>query len=146
MEDSIDQIAAGVAGRLRLLTISIDRLDRLESGSGEWLSRFADEELPEAAQELTLRALRVAADPINFALLRTLSAAETLSLGQIMEAVGLGRLALTERLNDLIQVGLASRNIDTDHAQISRAGLALTRWLEELISSVSQNYAEKANN
>ncbi|NOX62386.1 MAG: hypothetical protein GXP42_10665 [Chloroflexi bacterium] len=141
-EDIASQIAAGVAGRLRLLTISIDRLDRLESGSGQWLSNFAHAELPEAAQELTLRALRTATEPTNFALLRALSAAESRSLGQLMEAVGLGRLTLTERLNDLIQVGLASRNIDTDHAQISSAGLALTRWLEGLISAVAQNYTE----
>jgi len=136
----VHQIAAGIADRLRLLVRSIDRLDRLESGTGQWLGRFEEEELDEAAQELTLRALRVASSPTHLAVLRTLARAESLALSQIMEATGLGRLALTEHINDLIQVGLATRNIDTDHAQITPAGQALAAWVDELIEAVAQGY------
>lgn len=142
-EETLSHIAAGVADRLRLLVMAIDRLDRLESGSGQWLSRFAEEELPAAVRELTLRTLHTATDPAHFALLQALAAAETQSLGQLMATLGWGRLTLTEHLNDLIQVGLAGRNIDTDHAQITTAGLALVRWVQALIGAVSQRYVQK---
>jgi DNA-binding HxlR family transcriptional regulator len=142
-DDTLASLAAGIADRLRLLVIAIDRLDRLETGSGEWLNRFPAEELPAAARELTLRTLRTATEPGHFALLQALAAAETQSLGQLMATLGWGRLTLTEYLNDLIQVGLVGRNIDTDHAQITSAGLALVRWLQALVVAVSQNYGQK---
>lgn len=139
-DEILSALAAGVSDRLRLLVIAIDRLDRLETGSGEWLGRFPETELPEAARELVLRMFRTATEPAHFALLRTLAAADTQALGQLMITLGWGRLTLTEYLNDLVQVGLAARNIDTDHAQITTAGLTLMRWLEALIAAVSQNY------
>lgn len=139
-DETLSALAAGVGDRLRLLVMAIDRLDRLETGSGEWLSRFPDEELPAAACELVLRMFRTATGPAHFALLRALAVTETQSLGQLMTTLGWGRLTLTEYLNDLVQVGLAGRNIDTDHAQITTAGLALMRWLESLIAAVSQSY------
>ncbi len=139
----IEDIAAGVADRLRLLALSIDRLDRLESGSGEWLGGFVETELPEASVELALRALRTAADPLNFALLQALAADESRYMGQLVESVGLGRLALTERLNDLIQVGLASRNIDTDHAQITAAGMGMVELIKALVAGVAEMVKSK---
>ncbi len=133
-------IAGGLAGRLRSLVAVLDRLDRLESGSGTWLSTFDDDELPEAATELTLRALRTVANPNNFALLRALSASDSRSIGQLMEITGFGRLALSEQLNDLMQVGLATRLIDTDHAQVTAAGVSMVCLVETLIDQTTKLY------
>ncbi len=141
-DDITPRIAAGIAGRLRALVISLDRLDRLESGSGEWRARFEQHELPEAALELTLRGLRTAADPLNFTILRTLCAAESHSLNALIEATGLGRLPLSERLNDLVQVGMAVRLIDTDHAQITPAGAGMVQLIETLASLAQRSYAQ----
>ncbi len=136
-------IAAGLAGRLRLLALVLDRLDRLESGSGEWLAGFAERELPEAAAAMTLRALRTSADPVNFAILKGLAASESQKIVDLITLVGIGRLPLTERLNDLAQVGLASRLIDTDHAQITAAGGALIQLIENLTGLVVEQYLQK---
>ena len=138
---TLGNIAAGVAGRLRSLVVVLDRLDRLESGSGEWLADFAERELPEAATAMTLRALRTASDPANYAILKALGAGESSKIGDLMAATGYGRLPLTERLNDLVQVGLASRLIDTDHAQITAAGAAMVDLIEQLVKQVMAEYA-----
>jgi hypothetical protein len=138
--DLIASVAAGLASRLRALVAALDRLDRLESGSGTWLAGFAETELHGAATELSLRALRTVADPANFAVLRALAGDESHPLNQLIDATGLGRLALSERLNDLVQVGLATRLIDTDHAQITGAGASLFRLIDALIAEAAAQY------
>lgn len=142
-DDFIGAIAGGLAGRLRSLVAVLDRLDRLESGSGSWLSTFDNDELPEAATELTLRTLRTVADPNNFALLSALATSDSRSIGQLMEITGFGRLALSEQLNDLVQVGLATRLIDTDHAQITTAGASMVRLIEILGAEAARLYSKQ---
>lgn len=137
-DDLITTVATGLAGRLRSLIMALDRLDRLESGSGTWLAKFKAEELPEAATELALRALRASADPTNFVILQPLTTEDSRSLTQLIDITGLGRLSLSERLNDLAQVGLAIRLIDTDHAQITAAGASLVRLVEAMSTIVAQ--------
>lgn len=136
---SLADIAAGLAGRLRSLVLALDRLDRLESGSGQWLSSFAEAELPEAAMSLTLRALQTGADPANFAILTAL-AADSQAIDQLIEKTGIGRLVLSERLNDLVQVGLAARLIDTDQAQITAAGASLVELVNQIAGKVTGQY------
>lgn len=138
----ITNMAGGVAGRLRSLVAALDRLDRLESGSGAWLAGFAAEELPGAAAELVLRALRIAADPANYTMLKALAAENSCALNSLIEITGLKRLVLSERLNDLVQVGLAARLIDTDHAQITAAGASIINLIEALIAEVAQQYSK----
>jgi hypothetical protein len=147
--DLITAIAAGLASRLRALVVALDRLDRLETGSGTWLAGFADTELHAAATELSLRALRTVADPANFAVLQALAGDDAQPLSHLIDSTGLGRLALSERLNDLVQVGLATRLIDTDHAEITGAGASLIRLIDALIVEVATQYlpgrADSAN-
>jgi len=139
-EELAAQVAGGLAGRLRLLAAALDRLDRLESGSGEWLSSFAGLELAEAAAALTLRALQTSADPANLAILAALAEDDSLTVGQLIETTGIGRLVLSERLNDLVQIGMATRMIDTDHAQITAAGAGLVKLIDQIISEVTDQY------
>ena len=116
----------------------LDRLDRLESGTGEWLASQQEDDLLTTATDMTLRALRIAADPANFTLLAFLATHTTAPTIELEKASGIGRLSLTERLNDLTQVGLAGRNIDTDQVQISAGGAALVG----LINSISETTAQ----
>ena len=139
-DDVVTQIAGGLAGRLRSLVMVIDRLDRLESGSGKWMSRFATAELESAASEMTLRAFRTSADATNFAILHTLAAQESWAMRHLIEVVGNGRLTLSERLNDLVQVGLVARMIDTDHVQITAAGANIVQLLNEVTAEVTAQY------
>ena len=139
MPQGLTDLSTTLALRLRDLARMIDRLDRLEAGTGEWLSSLGDGAVKEAATDMTLRALRAAADPANFALLAFLAAHASAPTAELEGATGLGRLSLSERVNDLVQVGLAGRNIDIDHVQITAGGAALVG----LIESISETTAEK---
>jgi DNA-binding HxlR family transcriptional regulator len=136
----IAQVAGGLVGRLRSVAIALDRLDRLESGTGEWLSGFEEAELAESATALALRVLRTSADSANYAILVALAADNSLAIDQLMEATGFGRLVLSERLNDLVQVGLATRLIDTDHAQITVAGDSMVRIINQMVTEITGQY------
>jgi hypothetical protein len=139
MAQGLADLSSSLAMRLRDIARMLDRLDRLESGTGEWLASQGDGNLNEAATDMTMRALRLAADPTNFAVLTFLTTHTTAPTVELEKATGLGRLSLAERLNDLTQVGLAGRSIDTDQVQISAGGAALVG----LINSVSEATAKK---
>src|SRR3990172_2032961 len=125
MAQGLTDLSSTLALRLRDIARMLDRLDRLESGTGEWLAAQGEGALREAAADMTLRPLRAAADPANFAILSFLSSHTSAPMAELEKATGLGRLALNERVNDLVQVGLAGRNIDTDHVQGTAASVAL---------------------
>jgi hypothetical protein len=142
MAQGLNDLSLALALRLRDLARMLDRLDRLESGTGEWLASQQNGELRAAAMEMTLRALRAAADPTNFALLAFLSAHTSAPVAELEKASGLGRLALIERVNDLVQVGLAGRNIDTDQVQGTAAGAALVGLINSLSEATAKKLAE----
>jgi hypothetical protein len=142
MAQGLSDLSAALAGRLLDVARMLDRLDRLESGTGEWLAAQDEPRLAEAATEMTLRALRVAADPTNFAVLKYLAAHASAPISALEEAAGLGRLALSERLSDLIQVGLAGRNIDTDQAQSTAGGAALVGLIESISQATARRLTE----
>lgn len=139
MPQGLADLSSALAMRLRDIARMMDRLDRLESGTGEWAASLQNGELKSASTEMTLRALRVASDPTNFALLAFLSTHESASTADLEKSVSVGRLALIERVNDLVQVGLAARNIDTDQIQNTAAGAAVVG----LINSISDATAKK---
>jgi hypothetical protein len=142
MAQGLSDLSAALALRLRDLTRLLDRLDRLESGTGEWLTTHTPADMQDAALDMTLRALRVAADPTNFSILVYLAANSTATLPALEEASGLKRLALNERVNDLIQVGLAARNIDTDQTQLTAGGAALVALIESIGAATAEKLAE----
>lgn len=94
---------------VRLHMAVLDREDRLESGSGEWLTDFrADDSGPrEAVRAAALRSLHLASDSLNFAILETLSEAAGTPVEEIAAVTGLGRMPLAERIADLVSAGLA---------------------------------------
>ena len=141
-EETISPLAEGLAARLRSIALALDRLDRLESGTGDWRAAFPDGELPQAATELTLRAFHTASDASNYHILRHLAEGESTAVSALIEATEMGRLALSERLNDLVQVGLAARLIDTDHAQLTAAGAALYQLFDAVSQTVIENFRE----
>ncbi len=142
MAQGLNDLSLALALRLRDLARMLDRLDRLESGTGEWLASQQNGELRAAAMEMTLRALRAAADPTNFAILVFLSTHTSAPMAELEKASGLGRLVLTERVNDLVQVGLAGRNIDTDQVQGTAAGAALVGLIHGISEATAKRLAE----
>lgn len=142
MASGLKTLSNALALRLRSLARAADRLDRLESGSGAWLASLTPAEIDAAAGEMTLRALRTAADPANYRVLRCLADQPTLSMPALESAAGLDRLSLSERVNDLVQVALASREIDTDAVQITDAGRALAGLLADIQRETAERLAE----
>jgi hypothetical protein len=142
MAQGLDDLSSALAMRLRDIARMIDRLDRLESGTGEWLAAQDESALRGAATDMTLRALRAAADPTNFAILEFLASHSSAPVAELEQAVGLGRLALAERMNDLVQVGLAGRNIDTDHVQGTAAGAALVGLIHSISEATAKRLSE----
>ncbi|HLF02218.1 MAG TPA: hypothetical protein VI547_09605 [Anaerolineales bacterium] len=142
MAQGLNDLSFALAMRLRDLARMIDRLDRLESGTGEWLAAQNDAAAREAATDMTLRALRAAADPTNFAILKFLSAHTSTPIAELETAISGGRLALVERVNDLVQVGLAGRNIDTDQVQGTAAGAALVGLIESISEAAAKKLGE----
>ncbi len=142
MAQGLTDLSSALALRLRDIARLLDRLDRLESGTGEWLASQGEGALREAATDMTLRALRAAADPTNFSILTFLSAHTSAPMAELEVATGFGRLALAERVNDLVQVGLAGRNIDTDHVQGTAAGAALVGLIHNIGEATAKRLVE----
>jgi DNA-binding MarR family transcriptional regulator len=142
MAGGLTTLAHTLALRLRQIVRMLDRLDRLEAGSGDWLESQGEANLESAAREMTLRALRTAADPANFGLLDYLQERPSCPVAELERAAGLDRITLNERINDLIQIGLLSREIDTDVVQISDAGIALVLLYTDIYKETSRRLQE----
>lgn len=110
----------------------IDREDRLESGSGEWLSTFnaQSEEKMTAARESVLRALRMASDATNYRILSSLTDGVGTPVEDLVKTTGLGRLPLAERIGDLVSAGLAAKLPEANQIVGVPAGTALVRLVE----------------
>lgn len=142
MAQGLSDLSLTLATRLRDLARMHDRLDRLESGTGEWLRSQGEAAWVEAAAEMTLRALRVATEPANFRLLSRLTVSATATLAELGSELGLGRLPIAERVNDLVQVGLAGYNIDTGQVQATPGGAALVRLVQDIAHATGERLKE----
>jgi len=92
----------------------------------------------EAARDLILRALRIAADPTNAALLRRLRDGDA-PLTDLAELVRLPRLAVWERVNELVAVGLAGHTLETDSAGLTPAGAAVVVLCDEATRAAAES-------
>ncbi len=120
----LGQAAADV---LRLHRAVIDREDRLESGTGAWLQLLGADEAARAGAvtESVLRALRMASDATNFAILSLLHESVGTPIADLQTATGLGRLSLSERIGDLVSAGLASKIPEANQVAGTAAGAAI---------------------
>ncbi len=112
-QEADGEILAGLVERVRSLLLGLDRRDRLETASEfvGWLQCQTREQLDGIAREMLLRALRCAGDPVNYRILERLDLENPVKAADLMPETGLGRVALSERLNDLAQVGLISQDM-----------------------------------
>jgi hypothetical protein len=125
-----------VAGVLRYQISVLDREDRLESGTGEWKGSFRSDttERELAARESVLRTIQIASNPECFSILEALHRSENLTTGQLVEATGLGRLPLQERVGDLVSAGLASKLPEADQVVITSGGYAVTELINRSVA------------
>ena len=141
--DARDSILDGLTDRVRNLLLGLDRRDRLESATefAGWLSRQTSNELGDAAREMLLRALRLAGDPVNYSILRRLDPLSSVGIPDLMSWCGLGRVTLSERLNDLAQVGLVSREMIDDQIRATPLAVGLHKWIEDIAARSSEALA-----
>jgi len=139
-----EAILKGLTARTRNLLRALDRQDRLETATvfADWLSRQGSPELAAAAQEVFLRALGALSDPINFRLLKGLDPLLAASLPDLMEATGLERVAVSERLNDMVQVGLVSRELIDDQIRCTDLATGLVTWVEGMAQGSGEQLGE----
>ena len=128
-------ILAGLVERVRGLLLTLDRRDRLETASDSvgWLQRQTREQLDSIAQGMLLRVLRAAGDSVNYGILERLDGLNPVNATDLMSETGLDRVALSERLNDLAQVGLISRDIIDDQV----CGTSLAVGIRTLVERVA---------
>jgi hypothetical protein len=91
----------------------------------------------EAARDFVLRALRAATDPANAALLRRLARGDA-TLAALGEVVGLPRLAVWERVNELLAAGLLARSLEADTAGLTSAGAAVVALCEAVTQAAAE--------
>lgn len=136
MTEPSDALVEGLWARLRNVLIALDRLDRLENATElvDWVKTFQhdDAEIETTAREWILRAVRLASDPLNYRILRMLQVSDGLSIAQLMQATGMARVELTERVKELAAVGLVAQALDSDSVQGTRAAEGLVAWVEAL--------------
>lgn len=145
--DPSKDILDGLTGRVRNLLLTLDRQDRLETADAfvGWLDRERSEgRLGEASREILLRALRAAGDPVNFQLLTFLDPLEPVTLPVLMRESGLARVAASERINDLVQAGLAARELIGDQIRGTPLAVGLVSLVEVLAAEVGDRLAAEA--
>lgn len=136
-------IGLDVAGVLRYQIGVLDREDRLESGTGGWKSEFRSDstEREIAARESVLRMMQIASNPECFSVLEALHRSENLSTGQLVEATGLGRLPLQERVGDLVSAGLVSKVPEADQVLITSGGHAVAELIDRAAAVAARDLA-----
>jgi len=131
-------IGLGVSAMLRHLVAVLDREDRLESGSGEWLAGFrADAAASRAAvQQSVLRALHLASDPVNFEIMDAIAdAGNPHRVHDLCEMTGLPELSLAERVSDLVSAGLATKVPGANQVTGTQATQMLVRLVRDAVDA-----------
>lgn len=137
------RLARGVAARIR---DAVEAAERLASFSfdadpaAENRVQLAEGEEREVARDFLLRVFRGASDRTGhrILLIAAARAEDGVSLGALAAELELPRMAASERVNALIQVGLVYRDLQLDAVRIAPAGEAIVALLGELEREVAE--------
>jgi hypothetical protein len=137
-----DVVAEGLWRRLRDVVLAERRLERFafaeQATAPDRLVALAHDAaaLTELAQDVTLRALAVAADGGNYRVLAALGG-EPRPLDQLSRGLGLPPLAVSERVAALAQVGLAARDLERDDVAGTPAGRGLVALVDTIAAGLA---------
>jgi len=109
---------------------SAQKVDVLAISGGELVKAAAE-------RDFALRTLRAIADPLSYWLLARCVAKEC-STDDLVGELHLPGVAVWERVNDLIQVGLVQRELDQAKVSATPAGLALYGILEGVVALAAE--------
>jgi DNA-binding HxlR family transcriptional regulator len=147
-----EAIAEGLWRRLRDVALTAHRLEQftftpeargLGPTGGELAALAADERaLATVARDLVLRAFGALSDAVNFRILSGLGGAAPVLMADLARAVGLPPLALAERVNDLVRVGLVTRVLERDAVERTTAGQGCVAVVEAVAASLGAKCRE----
>lgn len=80
---------------------------------------------------------------MNFRLLELLGPLESVGVPELMAATGLGRVAVSERVNDMMQVGLATREMIDDQVRSTPLAAGLCALVRRLAEQSGQQLSEQ---
>ncbi len=152
----IKTFASDLWHRFRTIALTIDQVDRFVGmspggefmeGESRWLQTLAEnpDEIKEVALDMVLRAFRTALESPNHLIMAHLHEHSSASFQELMELSKLNRLSLSERINDLIQVGLVSKDLQTGQVQITAAGEALVTLIKQFQETLAETISGKLN-
>lgn len=106
-----------------------------------WVQTLLEDESEreQAVREFTLRAFRRGSDPINHWILRKADREHSVPVAELGDELGLAKSTVSERVNDLVQVGLLERDLEGDTVQPT----VLTVGFLGMVDDVSDRFAEK---
>jgi len=130
-----------VAAAVRYHARVLDREDRLEAGTGMWLDGFrADpDERTTTLREAVLRALRLCSEPATFAILEALAEGEGRSPSELEALIGLPRVAVAERVGDLVSAGLAAKIPEANQVVGTAGGIGLVELVLGAVAAASED-------
>ena len=123
----------------------IDREDRLESGTGLFKQELSDdsEARRRAVEDSVLRTLRMAVDPVNFHMLEILARSSHATTSILSAHVGLPRLAVEERISDLVSAGLAAKVFASGQVAATEIGGELVGLIREAVAAGAAFFEEE---
>ena len=124
-------VGKAIGARLEEIEATIERVRTFafEPDAAATRPAVVEGESLENARELVLRALRTLGDPLHYRTLLHLRDGDS-SLDELAALLDLPRLAMWERVNDLVQAGLVARSLEADQAGLSAAGQAFVELVE----------------
>lgn len=130
-------VAKSLAARMSDIEVAVDRYGSFSfhPGGSPPPPALPDGQAEPAARDLVMRALGAFADPLNHQILRHLADGDT-PLPELADLVGLPRLSVWERVNDLVQVGLVGHGHEDDRAGLSASGEALMHLVNEIVAGI----------
>ena len=106
-----------------------------------WIDTLLEDESTreQAAREFTLRALRRGSDPLNHWIIRMAHEEQSIAVAELEQQAGVTKSTVSERVNDLVQVGLLERNLEGDMVQPT----VLTAGFIGVVDDVADRFAQK---
>lgn len=138
--DLVTSLGRGLAARFAQRLAGLDRLDALDGRSGP----LASDELrddptarDDVARELVARLLRIGSDARLEPLVRALVSGGAQSVAALTTLAGVSRLALARRLDDLVDAGLAERDLSSDMVAPTPLAAGLTELIDALAAAAA---------
>lgn len=134
-------IGSGLAARLAQIAAAMARYDafvfrptgdrRASYGAG-----LPPDDVQSAARTLVLRALRSCSDASGWQVMRRLADGDA-TTEELSVLLGCPRLSAWEQANDLVQAGLAARELDGDRVGLTRSGHGMVDLVEAITTTAA---------